>query len=112
MEKIKGNSYSFLLEAEGKKIFFSGDLSAEFSDFPVAAFQGETPVDLAFCELTHYPLAKAEKILKSIRVKQLYFSHIGDWYESEAGVIQREQFIRELPYPAAVAFDAMVVELH
>lgn len=106
-----GSSFSFLMEAEGKSVFFSGDLSAEFSDFPLAAFSVSEPVDLTFCELTHYPLAKAENILSHLNTKQLYFTHIGDWYELPEGVAQREAFMRKLPYSSAVAFDGMITEL-
>ena len=44
-------SFAYLVEAEGKRILFSGDLSHKpQEDFPYAAF----PLDLAICEVAHF----------------------------------------------------------
>ena len=48
------HSYAYLLEAEGKRVLFSGDLSHEGPsvDFPVSVL--EKPLALAICESAHF----------------------------------------------------------
>lgn len=63
-------SYAFLLEAESKRVLFSGDLYGPQIDFPVSVF--EKPIDLAICECAHFPataylpIFENEKNLKSL----------------------------------------------
>lgn len=68
-------SYSFLVECEGKKIFYSGDLScsAEFADFRLDIADG---CDLVVCEAAHFPKEKALPLLKKIRMKEFVFNHV------------------------------------
>lgn len=47
------NSFAYLLEAEGKRVLFSGDLSHHpLEDFPKEVL--EAPLDLAICECAHF----------------------------------------------------------
>ena len=57
-------SFAFLLEAEGKRILMTGDLSHKGpeDDFPVSVF--ENPLDLAICESAHFPATKYLPIFK------------------------------------------------
>ena len=74
-------SFAFLLEAENKRVLFSGDLSMRgpAADFPVSVFK--QPVDLAICECAHFsakaylPIFENQKNLKS-----LCFNHYGDCF--------------------------------
>lgn len=50
--KHKDFSYAYLLEAENKRVFISGDLLGPKADFPKEAF--EKNVDLAICECAHF----------------------------------------------------------
>ena len=45
-------SYAYLVEAEGKRILFTGDLKGPQIDFPLAAL--EEPVDLVVAESAHF----------------------------------------------------------
>ena len=45
-------SHAFLIEAEGKRVLFTGDLGAPRIDFPTSVLQ--EPLDLAVCECAHF----------------------------------------------------------
>lgn len=66
------HSYAYLIEAEGKRVLFSGDLSPKGpqEDFPMAVL--DEPLDLAICECAHFeatrylPLFAGKENLKSL----------------------------------------------
>ena len=68
-------SYAYLVEAEGKRILFSGDLSHHPErDFPRAALL--LPVDLAVCESAHFAATEYLPILGGNKnLKRLCFNH-------------------------------------
>ena len=69
-------AYSYLVEAEGKKALFSGDLSPRLSkgDFPAYAL--ENSVDLMVCEMAHFGVDDARPYLEKCRAKELLFNHV------------------------------------
>ena len=101
-------SFSLVIRAEGKKLFFSGDLRSDFSDFSVEEADGS---DLAVVELTHYPIAKAIPSLEKIRVGKLIFNHRGGFYQSPEGIKATLEACAELPYPVVLGTDGMEVDL-
>ena len=72
------NSHAFLLEAEGKRVLFSGDLFRDPSqDFPVQAL--EKPLDLAICECAHFEATAYLPFLEgNPNLKKLCFNHYSD----------------------------------
>ena len=68
-------AHAFLLEAEGKRVVFTGDLKAGMSDYP--AVITETDVDLVITEGAHTKLNKPEtiEILGKSRTKRLIVTH-------------------------------------
>lgn len=73
------SSYSYLVEAEGKRVLFSGDLSGHGpqTDFPVSVL--EAPLDLAICESAHFPATAYLPIFEGqTSLKQLCFNHYSD----------------------------------
>lgn len=77
------SSYAYLLEAEGKRVLFSGDLSRNGpqEDFPVSVL--EQPLELAVCESAHFPATAYLPIFEGQRsLKQLCFTHYSDRYLS------------------------------
>lgn len=101
-------SFSFLLEVEGKRILYTGDLKNDFSDFPFSACR---TVEVCLCELTHYSLEKALPVFTRLPLKKLIFTHIGlDMPEKE-----EIQFIREktalIPYETIIASDGDEFEI-
>ncbi len=71
------NSYAFLVEAEGRRVFFSGDLSHEgpADDFPMQIF--DEPIDLAICEAAHFPATDYVPLFadKGDRLRMLCITH-------------------------------------
>ena len=69
-------AYSYLVEAEGKKVLFSGDLSQHLAkgDFPAYALEHE--VDLMVCEMAHFGVEHARPYLEKCRAKTLLFNHV------------------------------------
>lgn len=68
-------SYAILVEGEGKRILFSGDLSQRLSrsDFPEAAY-GE--LDLFVLELAHFGIDELGEHFPKIGAKKVAFSHV------------------------------------
>jgi len=101
-------SFAYQLEAEGKRVIYTGDLSGDFSDFPEIA-QTE-PCDLCICEMTHFPPEKALPVLAKIPIRRLIFNHIHDPWHGE-GEERLKQIFASLPYPFEIAHDGDVFEV-
>ena len=69
-------AYAYLVEAEGKKVLFSGDLSQRLAkgDFPAYALKHE--VDLMVCEMAHFGVEHVRPYLEKCRAKTLLFNHV------------------------------------
>jgi len=103
------NSHALLLEAEGKRILFTGDLKKDLSDYPAAA-TGKEPLDLIVMEAAHQIYAEpyvAETLAKSNTARML-LHHVAE-HRNPLPVI--ESALAKLPFPAAVAHDGMSVEI-
>lgn len=86
-------SYSFLLEAEGKRVLFTGDMTRNpETDFAYGALEGG--LDLAVCELGHFPAYKYAEVFKDKVPKKIYINHISTKFIDTAYAFQRES---ELP---------------
>jgi ribonuclease BN (tRNA processing enzyme) len=81
MKKQGRPSYSFMIEAEGKRLVFSGDLSQELSegDFPVVAKEELT--DLLVLEYAHFDIEDMLPHLEECKLKRLCFYHISRPHE-------------------------------
>ena len=90
-------SYCFLLEADGKKLLCTGDLAADFSDFPVEAAKD---ADLVLCEFTHFDLQKCQDLLRAIHPGKLVFNHVAGRNEAVF-----PEFSASFDYPMFVAKD-------
>ena len=97
-------SFAYIVRSEGKTVVFTGDLRADFSDFPVCA------CDLCVCEATHYAPETAVPILKSAPIKRLIVSHIGNEWHG-AGEADLRRWLAGLPYPAEIAHDGRAFEI-
>ena len=70
------HSYAFLVEAEGKKLLFTGDLSKNLRDDDIPRIAFEEPIDLMVCEFAHIKAEFIEPYLPRIRAKQVFFNHV------------------------------------
>ena len=100
-------SYSLLVEADGKRVLFTGDLSTTYADFPIEAV-GER-CDLLISELVHYPLENGVEMLRNLPIRQVIYQHLDDCWDTPEG---REKFaaaIAKLPFPAGIGRDGETV---
>lgn len=103
-----GKSYSYKVSAGGKAVFFTGDLSDDFSDFDLAE---ANHCDIVISEMTHFPVDKALDLLKDLKCGKLVFNHIGDPYQHIAAQEKVLQQLSGLPCPVQFAFDGMSFEI-
>ena len=69
-------SFAYLLEAEGKRVLFSGDLchKGPQEDFPVSVFDEQ--LDLAVCESAHFAATAYLPLFENVtNLKRLCFNH-------------------------------------
>ena len=95
-------SYAYVLKAHGKRIVYTGDLAADFSDFPEIV--GEEPCDLCICESTHFNMDTAIDVLKTCPIKKLIFNHVSNLWHGD-GEKQLIQLLEDMPFPCAIAHD-------
>lgn len=98
-------SYSYVVEAEGKRVVFTGDMGHnKYSDFPPAAYEQEC--DLVVTEAAHCRLTDCMDIFGKLTTKKLIVSHIVPANEPEAALLNEK-----VNYPVEVAFDGMEIEI-
>ena len=100
------NSYAFLIEAEGKRILFTGDLCHPAVDFPQIAF--ETELDLLVCELAHFSPADCVTAFDKTKAKRVLHTHIND---NRWAAALHEQLNKPHPYVYGAAFDGLELTL-
>ena len=100
------NSYAFFVEAEGKRVLFTGDLNHPTVDFPQVAF--ETALDLIVCEAAHFSPDDCIPVFDKTKAKRVLHTHINDSRRMPA---LYEQMKRAHPYEYGAAFDGMELVL-
>lgn len=101
---INRPSYSYLVEAEGKRVVITGDMSDDnYSDFPKCAFE---PCDIVITEAAHCALTSCVDVFAKIKAPRLFVSHIAPHNEPEAAKLNDI-----MPYDVIVASDGMEIEL-
>ena len=97
--KKKGRpSFGYILEAEGKRVIFSGDLSylLEMDDFPKAAKELES--DLFILEMAHFDFEFLRPHLKECKTKKLALNHI-KFPNERIPLLKKENESGEFPFP-------------
>jgi len=100
-------SYGILIECEGKRVYFSGDLSQNLSlgDFPVVPTM--IPCDLFVLELAHFSVEEVFSNLPKLRVKALAFNHVSPIAKYE----RIEELKTKLPYKVLTPSDLEAIEI-
>ena len=103
------HSHAFLLEAEGKRVVFTGDLLRDLSDYPRVAT--ETPVDLVVTEAAHVRLDDPDtpEILGKSRTPVLVISHRAPGRNPIESV--EKLAARIAPIKVIAALDGMEIEV-
>lgn len=94
-------AFSYLLEAEGKRVLFTGDLKTPGVDFPVAAL--DRPVDLMVCEGAHFFATEYLPVLEGKAVAKVCVSHYSN--KRLASVLQLQKELEEKGVPTVLATD-------
>ena len=104
------NAHAFLLEAEGKRVVFTGDLLADMPDYPKVITETET--DLVVTEGAHTRLNKPEvmELLKSGRTKTLVITHRYDQVNPDGAVAELAEYCKDA-FETVLAHDNMIWEL-
>ena len=95
-------SFAYVIEAQGKRIVHTGDLAADFSDFP--GIVRDEPCDLCICESTHFDMKKALDVLRTCPIEKLIFSHVADHWHGD-GEKKLMELLKEMPFPCTLAHD-------
>ncbi len=98
-------SFSFLLEAEGKRVLFTGDLKNPEKDFP--ALENGTVLDLMVGEAAHFPPADYIGVCRQYAVKQLCLNHCSPKKLPELADLKEAL----TPMPVTAVFDGMEMTL-
>lgn len=106
--KPDAGSYGFRVTAGDKKVFFTGDLYHDFSDFPSEAADG---CDALICELVHFTPESAFERLKDLRLGQLVFTHIGNLWQDPANQPKLKEIYQSIGYPVTLGYDGFQFEV-
>ncbi|MBE6731066.1 MAG: ribonuclease Z [Ruminococcaceae bacterium] len=96
-------SYSYVIEAENKRILVTGDFCGEgpVVDFPISVL--DKPVDVAICECVHFGAGEYSKVLKgNENLKKMVIVHYND---KESSKIAINKLKEDLNMPFIVAVD-------
>ncbi len=104
------NAHAFLLEAEGRRVVFTGDLLTDMPDYP--AVITETDVDLVVTEGAHTRLNKPEvmELLKSSRTGTLVISHRYDKCNTDGMVAELVAYTKD-QFETVLAYDGMILDV-
>lgn len=72
----EGNSicHGFLIEAEGKKVHITSDMSSELKDFP--KYLSEYPVDMLISECSHFEVSELFEKLEDTKAEKVGIIHV------------------------------------
>lgn len=100
-------AYSILLESEGKRVLFTGDMSNHLqrADFP--AIVAEQHLDLVISEMAHFGVEHVSPYLETCKADRLIFNHVFPLRKLD----EIEQLNGKYPFPVEIAHDGDVIEL-
>ena len=105
IEHVNRPAYGYLLEAEGKKVYISGDLNGERIDYP--EFINEETVDTFVVECAHFPAEKLIAKLQSCKAKRVMPVHV--WKQDKYDIFRAAE--KELPFRMEYPNDGDCVEV-
>ena len=85
-------TYGFLLEAENKRVVFSGDMKGRFPDYPAVLTQ--TDVDVAIVESAHARYTKPE-VLERLKQTRTRFFLVNHYYPAQNPPEVLEEFAEQ-----------------
>lgn len=103
-------SYAYVVEAEGKKVVFSGDLSGELEREEIIAYVKSEPCNVFICELSHFSPETLFTYIERAHIGKMYINHIrhtAEWIP----ILNKENESGKYPFEITVAEDGMAFEL-
>lgn len=92
-------SFAYLVEAQGKKLLFTGDLKNPGVDLPRIAY--ESHLDALICEAAHFPVTDYISCLQKCRIDRVFVNHANPI--RLAGLQQMQEALA--PVPVVLASD-------
>lgn len=100
-------TYAILLEAEGKRVLFSGDLSYRLLKNDMPKIVTEEHLDLFVCEMAHFGLEELRPTLDRCKAERVYVNHVCD----ESKFEQIRQVAKDYSFEFGTLNDGDVIEL-
>ncbi len=91
-------SFAFLIEAEGKKFLYTGDLAYDFHDYPKILL--EEDFDAVLCELVHFNVTKNLDTIARTKTKKMIFTHL-----APRNIPRIRSAENQIPFPIEIAED-------
>ncbi len=88
-------SFSYIVEAEGKTVLFTGDLKHPSVDFPAPAM--ELPLDLIVCEAAHFEATSYLPVFEQCNIRNVCVTHYSDEFLPSVLTLCAELNARGLP---------------
>lgn len=105
MEATTNIAYGFLLEADGKRVYITGDMHSSLKDFPSQLLT--QPVDVLISECAHFPTEALIEKLASVPAKKVMVVHVfpADKYDVLA------QYAKDAPFELLLPRDGDCIVL-
>lgn len=100
-------SYAILLEAEGKRVLVTGDLSQKLAkaDFPTIAAEEE--LDAVICEMAHFGVPELTPYLETCKARQFWITHLYPFKKFD----DVKAIANTYAFPVYIAHDEDVIEV-
>ena len=104
------DSHALLIEAEGKKVLFTGDMRHDLLDFPYEAVKDG--VDLIVMEGAHQKLATEQiiNVLKPINTKRMLINHIYEVFNHSEAISVFAEAVKD-NYSVTATYDGFITEI-
>lgn len=103
-------TFAYRFEAEGKSLFYTGDLAYGFTDFPEEHLM-EKGADLCVCECTHFNPVLVAKATEKLPIKRIVFNHVSNGIATEEGEKEFLGLFENHKFPYSVAKDGDEFEI-
>ncbi len=97
-------SYSYIFEADGKRVLFTGDMKGGFPEYS-KNIENES-FDLVVCEMAHSNFCDVAEMLKKTNTKKMVITHY-----SARRMEGYEDIIKTFPFPVEIAKDGYEITL-
>lgn len=97
-------SFAFMIEAQGKKMLYTGDLASDFHDYPNVLL--EECFDAVLCELVHFNIKKNLDTIANTKTKKIIFTHLSPYNIPPIRYAEDK-----LPFPVVIAEDNNCYEI-